>query len=210
MWNLLKNLALDTKFYCQLKYPEGSANWWRLFLVIIQSRGLWLLTFHRIAYISTMRKNYRSLGWWLARGCESIGKFRNTLMSKSELRGDCDIAVPAYLSDKGYIICGAKSIGEGSIIHDHVTFGNAVGSGKKGRPRVGANVWIGPKCIFTGSVDIGDGSTILPGTYLSFDVPPGSVVQGNPARIIIKSGFDNRHIRNTLKIVNSVTAESND
>jgi serine acetyltransferase len=157
-----------------------------------------------------MHKNYWSLGWWLARGCESIGRFRNTLMSKSELRGDCDIGAPVYLSDKGYIICGAQSIGAGSIIHDHVTFGNAVGSGKKGRPRVGTNVWIGPKCIFAGPVTIGDGCTILPGTYLSYDVPPGSVIQGNPARIVIKSGFDNQHIRKTLKIINSVSSDNND
>jgi serine acetyltransferase len=210
MWNFLNTLALDAKFYCRLKYPERTASWWRLIFVILQSRGLWLLAYHRIAYISTMHKNYRKPGWWLARGCESIGRFRNMLMSKSEFRGDCDIGVPVYLSDKGFIICGAQSIGAGSMIHDHVTFGNAVGSGKKGRPRIGANVWIGPKCIFAGSVTIGDGSTILPGTYLSYDVPPGSVVQGNPARIIIKSGFDNHLIRNTLKIVNSISADKND
>ena len=203
MRKFLKVLVMDARFYCQLKYPEKTTNRWRLVLVILQSRGLWLLTFHRIAHISTMHKNYRSLGWWVARGVESVGKFRNALISKSELLGDCDIAVPAYLSDKGYIICGAQSIGSGSILHDHVTFGNVVGSGKRGRPHVGANVWIGPKCIFAGPLTIGDGSTILPGTYLSNSVPPRSVVKGNPARII-QSDYDNSSLRKTLKIVNDI------
>jgi serine acetyltransferase len=208
MWNIFNNLATDAKFYCQLLYPDKITNLWRLMLVVLKSRGLWLLTFHRIAYISTVHKDYLSFGWWVARSIESVGKFRNALISKSELRGDCDIAVPAYLSDKGCIICGALSIGSGSIIHDHVTFGNTVGAGAKGRPRVGANVWIGPKCIISGPVTIGDGSTLLPGTHLTYSIPPRSVVKGIPARVI-QLDFDNGLIRRTLMIVSDIPENDN-
>jgi serine O-acetyltransferase len=84
-----------------------------------------------------------------------------------------------------------------------VTFGYAVGKGNSGRPHVGDDVWIGPNCIIAGGLEIGDGSTLLPGTYLTYSVPPRSVVRGNPGRII-REGFDNAALRASLAIVESL------
>jgi acetyltransferase-like isoleucine patch superfamily enzyme len=189
MLHFLAQFAADTRFYHRLKQPQQAAT-----TLALAATAL------RIIYFSTNRRNLRSVIWWLARLVEIPVHYLNTVACKSELLGDCHIKGPIYLSDKGYLTCGALSVGAGSMIHDHVTFGYAVAKGKSGRPHVGSNVWIGPNCIIAGGLEIGDGSTLLPGTYLTYSVPPRSVVRGNPGRII-REDFDNAALRATLTIV---------
>jgi acetyltransferase-like isoleucine patch superfamily enzyme len=53
---------------------------------------------------------------------------------------------------------------------------------------VGANVWIGRAAIVLPGVTIGDHSVVAAGAVVTADVPPRSVVAGNPARVV--STFD--------------------
>jgi len=46
------------------------------------------------------------------------------------------------------------------------------------------NVWIGPNATILKGVRIGRGSLIEAGSLVTRDVPPGSRVLGNPARVI--------------------------
>lgn len=48
-------------------------------------------------------------------------------------------------------------------------------------PTIGNDVWIGPHAIIVGGVTIGEGSRIAGGSFVSQDVPPFSVVVGNPS-----------------------------
>jgi maltose O-acetyltransferase len=50
--------------------------------------------------------------------------------------------------------------------------------------RIGHDVWIGGGAIILPGVTIGDGSVVGAGTVVVHDVPPASVVVGNPARIV--------------------------
>jgi serine O-acetyltransferase len=203
---LLSRFVADAAFYHQLLKPGARLSFLSLLFVVLRSRGLWLLTFHRIAYYSTFNRNFRNPLWWLARLLETVGKYLNAVFSKSEIREDCKFSGRAYLSNAGYIICGAQEIGDGSILHDHLTFGYAVADGKEGRPSLGKNVWIGPNCILAGPVSVGDGATILPGSYLTYSVPARAVVRGNPARIIAQD-FDNTALRSSLQIVRDIVAD---
>jgi acetyltransferase-like isoleucine patch superfamily enzyme len=203
MLSFFSQLAADTRFYHRLKHPQQRATARRLLATVFSSRGLWMLSFHRIVYFSSNHRNLRSIVWWLARLTEVPVYYLNTVVCKSELLGDCDIRGPVYLADRGYLICGALSIGAGSVIHDHVTFGYAVAKGKTGRPHVGRDVWIGPNCIVAGGLEIGEGSTLLPGTYLTYSVPPRSVVRGNPGRVI-REGFDNTALRSSTTVVDAL------
>ena len=50
--------------------------------------------------------------------------------------------------------------------------------------RIEDDVFIGPGAIILPNVVIGHGSVVTAGTVVSASVPPKSVVQGNPARVI--------------------------
>ena len=48
--------------------------------------------------------------------------------------------------------------------------------------RIGADVWIGAAAVVVGGVTIGDGSVVGAGAVVTRDVPPATLVAGNPAR----------------------------
>ena len=49
---------------------------------------------------------------------------------------------------------------------------------------VGDDVWIGMRAIILAGVTIGDGAVVGAGAVVSGDVPPMTVVSGNPARVV--------------------------
>jgi acetyltransferase-like isoleucine patch superfamily enzyme len=49
---------------------------------------------------------------------------------------------------------------------------------------VGDNVWVGVRCLVFPGVTIGEGSVVSAGSVVTSDVPPFTVVAGNPARRI--------------------------
>lgn len=69
----------------------------------------------------------------------------------------------------------------------------------KGDIIIGNDVWIGRECIIMPGVKIGDGAIIGAYSVVTKDVPPYSVVGGNPARII-KKRFNDELIDILLKI----------
>lgn len=64
---------------------------------------------------------------------------------------------------------------------------------------IGNDVWIGKNVLIKGGVVIGDGAVVGMGSVVTHDVPPYSVVAGNPAKII-KYRFNNETIKKLLKI----------
>ncbi len=49
---------------------------------------------------------------------------------------------------------------------------------------IGKNVWITSRCIILGGVTIGDNSIVAAGSVVTKNVPPNTVVGGNPAKVI--------------------------
>lgn len=64
----------------------------------------------------------------------------------------------------------------------------------KGDTIIGNDVWIGQNVTFLPGAHVGDGSIIGANSVVSNDIPPYSVVVGNPARII-KKRFDDEMIK---------------
>jgi acetyltransferase-like isoleucine patch superfamily enzyme len=199
---LVRQFIADARFYQSLRRTDssgaGSLAW-----NMVRNRGLWLLTAHRVAHFCLRRRNPRSPLWWGVRLGKSFGAAFNVLYCRSQLAEDCEVDGVVYLSNQGYLVCGARSIGARSLIHHRCTFGHTVAGGGDGRPTVGKDVWIGPDCVIAGALTVGDGATVLPGSVLTFSVPPRAVVKGNPARIV-RTNFDNSELRRSLCIVSDV------
>jgi serine acetyltransferase len=198
----VRHFIADARFYQRLS-AAGGGGVRSLARTALSSRGLWLLTFHRIAYYCMRHRQARSPIWWCARVLKSLGTAFSVVFCRSAFSDDCEIRGSAYLSNRGYLICGARSIGAGSFIHDRCTLGYAVARGDEGRPVIGRDVWIGPDCVIGGEVTVGDGATVLPRSFLTYSVPPRVVVQGNPAAVVCRD-FDNRELRSSLTIVEQV------
>jgi serine acetyltransferase len=198
--SLLHQLREDARLYRQLTHPGKSVNGIGAIATALASKGWWFLASHRIAYYSSFNRNLANPAWWVARILESFSRYFCAVLCRSEAMGDCEITGPVYFSEKGYFMIGAKGIGAGSLLHHRVTLGMAVANGKADRPTIGKNVWIGPDCVIAGGLQVGDGATVLPGSYLTFSIPPGAVARGNPARVI-RQGFDNEALRRSLTII---------
>lgn len=79
---------------------------------------------------------------------------------------------------------------------DHVHIAHNCVIGKKtlitacaeisGSTRIGKECWLGPNCSIMNNITIGDCCFIGLGAVVRKDAPPGSVLAGNPARIIRK------------------------
>jgi serine O-acetyltransferase len=86
-------------------------------------------------------------------------------------------------------------VNPGATIGNNVTLFHGVTIGRRDRiakddtriteyPVVEDEVWIGPHAIIVGGVTIGRGSRIGGGAFVTEDVPPYSVVAGNPSSIV--------------------------
>ena len=63
----------------------------------------------------------------------------------------------------------------------------------KGDTVIGNDVWIGQNVTFLPGVNVGDGCIIGANSVVASDIPPYSIVVGNPARVI-KRRFDDEMI----------------
>lgn len=90
-----------------------------------------------------------------------------------------------YLGHWGSLVINPRTvIGKNCNIAQGVTIGQQNRGKNEGSPIIGDEVWIGTNAVIVGAVTIGNNVLIVPNSYVNFDVPPNSVVIGNPAKII--------------------------
>jgi acetyltransferase-like isoleucine patch superfamily enzyme len=82
-----------------------------------------------------------------------------------------------------------KFIGSSHVVDDPLVPYLASGTTTHGRICVGANCFFGVGSMVLGSVTIGHGSVIGAGALVADDVPPFSMVVGNPARQLRRYSF---------------------
>ena len=90
---------------------------------------------------------------------------------------------------------GGVRIGRGTIFGPHAIVVSSAhrivpgvpvrASGKVLAPvTIGADVWIGAAAVVRGGVTIGDAAVVGAGAIVTHDVAPGTIVAGNPARLL--------------------------
>ncbi|MDO9553112.1 serine O-acetyltransferase [Rhodonellum sp.] len=84
----------------------------------------------------------------------------------------------------GIVISNEAEIGENCNIAQGVTIGRINIGSRKGAPKIGNMVWIGPNAVVVGNITIGDNVLIAPLSFVNMDVPANCMVLGNPAQII--------------------------
>jgi len=89
-------------------------------------------------------------------------------------------------SGGGLVIGDNCSISAGVHIYTHDSVAWAVSGGAsayaKGPVRIGSRVYIGPQCVITRGVTVGDGAVIGALSLVNRDVEPGVAAWGSPAR----------------------------
>lgn len=93
------------------------------------------------------------------------------------------------VSDYVLTTYGCKFIGASHIISDPMTPYISSGTTSKNVIEIGVNCFIGSGAIVIGNVSIGHGSIIGAGAHVTQDVPPFSIIVGNPAFIIRRFSF---------------------
>lgn len=86
------------------------------------------------------------------------------------------------------------------IAHSHKKLWNLIPFNKDyGRILIGNDCWIGSHVLIKGGTTIHDGAIIASGAVVTKDVPPYSIVGGNPAKII-RMRFDDKIIEKFLRL----------
>lgn len=95
----------------------------------------------------------------------------------------------ALTHGRGIVVSADARIGSNVTLFHGVTLGrrdqiNSDGLRLTSYPVIEDDVWIGPNAIVVGGVTIGKGSRIAGGAYVLENIPPRSLVLGNPGKII--------------------------
>jgi serine acetyltransferase len=191
----MNKIAMDFDIYHRRRWPGRTMSFTSRLWLLVNSPGLRLLLVQRIAHWLYLKRKYEGPFKCLCNILLIPVEMFNLLgkiNSKSHICNDCEINGCIFLSDQGYMILGATAVGSGTMIGTRVTIGMDHVDG--GRPKIGHNVWIGSDCVIYGSISIGDGATLLPGTVLSKSIPTNVVIQGNPARLVLRN-YDNSELR---------------
>lgn len=95
----------------------------------------------------------------------------------------CTLVGPILRIESALRIGDYALIAHGVVITDC----ESPGRGRYQSPRpitVGDDVWIGMRSIILAGVSIGSGAVVGAGTLVCEDVPPMTIVAGNPARVV--------------------------
>lgn len=127
---------------------------------------------------------YRQARWWREQRwnfiCDLFWRF-NIQQSGCFLHYDAKIGAGLMLPHPVGVV-----IGQGAVVGENVTIYQSVtiGMNKGGYPTIGDGVIIFPNSVVIGPIRVGDGATVGAGSVVLTDVEPGTVVAGNPARVV--------------------------
>lgn len=140
----------------------------------------WLKSFRKAGYYSNKGILYLPIfAYWIMR------YLHYTKLTQIQIGITTEIGEGFFIGHCGRIIINSRAkLGKNVNIATGVTIGTENRGKRKGCPTISDNVWIGTNAVIVGRITIGTDVLIAPNSYVNFDVPPHSIVIGNPARII--------------------------
>ena len=104
-----------------------------------------------------------------------------------------------YIGHSGRVIIHPDAkLGKNVNVGTGVTIGQENRGERRGAPQISDNCWIGTNSVIVGGVKIGEDVMIAPLTFVNFNVPPHSIVIGNPAKIISRENATEGYIENRV------------
>lgn len=136
----------------------------------------------------------------ISRAYYGIRLRKMTQRTQIQIPASTKIGAGFYIGHTGRIIVNQKAIlGKNVNIATGVTIGQENRGKRQGTPTIGDNVWIGTNSVIVGNVKIGNDVLIAPNSFVNMDVPPHSIVIGNPARIIHRENATEGYISNAVE-----------
>jgi serine O-acetyltransferase len=146
--------------------------------------GFKFMVWHRIAHNSRAKGKFIYIIPWL---------MLRRLMIKYgyDIPAETIIGKGFYIGHFGGVVISPKAIiGENCNISHGITIGYTSRGKRKGYPRLGDNIYIGPGSVITGNINIGKNAAIGANSVVIEDLPENAVAVGIPARIISLNGSE--------------------
>lgn len=142
-------------------------------------RMLTYLFSHHIRYVKCWRKCKANGGLLRKLRLYRLGKkYGLEISTKAEIGEGLYLGHPYNIT-----VAGGVKIGKNANLHKGCTIGRENRGKRAGVPTLGDCVYVGINSTVVGNVTIGDDVFIAPNSFVNFDVPPHSVVVGNPGVI---------------------------
>lgn len=149
-------------------------------------KSIFILSFYRLISFFAVKEKY-SLVWVLGLPLMVLYRVTVECFLCVELRGKTKVGKGLKIEHGyGLVINDNTVIGDNVHLRHSTTIGCKMNDdGSQGpSPSIGNGVEVGANAVIIGGLVVGDNSTIGAGSVVLHDVPPNSVVVGNPAKII--------------------------
>ncbi|AST06079.1 hypothetical protein AF2641_03885 [Anoxybacillus flavithermus] len=150
-------------------------------------KGLFVVIFFRLVHLIAIQKEKKLWLWILGLPLLIIYRILVEWILCIELPAKTSVGPGLVIHHgQGLVVNNHTKIGRNVLLRHNTTIGcKVMEDGSQGpSPVIGDNVDIGANVVIIGGICIGDNVVIGAGSVVTKDIPKGSVVVGNPARII--------------------------
>ena len=152
-----------------------------------------------LSYIALMRKaqacRFAPLRLWY-----TFLLKRRSYKTGIQIPARTQIGAGFYIGHTGRVIIHPDAkLGKNVNVGTGVTIGQENRGARKGVPTILDNCWIGTNAVVVGKITIGEDVLIAPLSFVNFDVPPHSIVLGNPAKILPKENATAGYLDNCVE-----------
>ncbi len=189
--NIFDLLNLDLKRYYLIEGSSKSPSLLSKIKLILISYGLHAIVVYRLGQQIRKYRSKNILLYYITLPIYMILNKCVQILYGIHISPEASIGGGLYIGHLGGIHINNCMIGENCSVHQQTTIG--IYENERDRPLIGNYVWIGAHSSINNNIIIEDDTTIAAGSVVTKNVKQGTLVMGNPARIIINK-YNNKHL----------------